>query len=256
MSTPQPKPNLKPNLPVTLSFDEVDDLIYTARSNDLDALKTDIERLSKTYDCSPSSIIRSAIDAEEESEGGTGGCLLHWPAANGYLELLTYLLQTVINASETSFINHRNYSGNTALHWAALNTQLDCVKALTEAGADISAKNDSGHDAIFLAEQADWSPVQVGDEGESTSASASASVSASTSTSTSMSRYEVYGVKVESRARQVVEWLLGCEKAAGLERSSTTGSAAVEHEEEEGEGEEAGTEEMEGVEAANGIKIK
>jgi len=246
MSTPQPKPNL----PVTLSFDEVDDLIYTARSNDLDALKADIERLSKTYNCSPSSIIRSAIDVEEESEGGTGGCLLHWPAANGYLELLTYLLQTVINASETniiiitSFINHRNYSGNTALHWAALNTQLDCVKALTEAGADISAKNDSGHDAIFLAEQADWNPVQVGDEGESTSASASAS------TSTSTSRYEVYGVKVESRARQVVEWLLGCEKAAGLERSST-GSAAVEHEEEE----EAGTEEMEGVEAANGIKI-
>jgi hypothetical protein len=143
-------------------------------------------------------------------------------------ELLTYLLQT-LTASEAkadtdNLINHRNYSGNTPLHWAALNTQLDCVKALTEAGADISAKNNSGHDAIFLVEQ-------VGDGGESTS------------------RYEVYGVKVESRARQVVEWLLGCEKVAGLERS--TGSAAFEHEEGENEPE-AETEKMEGVEANNG----
>lgn len=73
------------NLPVTLSFNEIDDLIYAARSNDLDALKAEIERLSKTYNCSPSSIIRSAIDFEEESDGGTGGSLLHWPAANGYL---------------------------------------------------------------------------------------------------------------------------------------------------------------------------
>jgi len=149
-------------------------------------------------------------------------------------ELLTYLLQT-LTASETKpeakantndLINHRNYSGNTPLHWAALNTQLDCVKALTKAGADISAKNDSGHDAIFLAEQADW--TQIEDGGESTS------------------RYEIYGVKVESRARQVVEWLLGCEKAAGLERS--TGSAAVEHEEDS----EAETEKMQGVEPNNG----
>lgn len=54
-------------------------------------------------------------------------------------------------------VNHRNYSGNTALHWAALNTHLDCVKALVEAGADISIKNDAGLDAVFLAERKAWS---------------------------------------------------------------------------------------------------
>ena len=53
-------------------------------------------------------------------------------------------------------INHRNNSGNTPLHWAALNAHLDCVKALVEAGADVRIKNDAGHDAAFLAERAEW----------------------------------------------------------------------------------------------------
>lgn len=82
------------------------------------------------------------------------------------IELLNYLLDTLRDNSSTptlsrdeflAFLNYRNHSGNTPLHWAALNTHLDCVKILVEAGADISAKNDAGHDAAFLAERADWS---------------------------------------------------------------------------------------------------
>jgi hypothetical protein len=69
----------------SLSFDEIDDLIYSARIGDLDALKTDITNLSKEHNCSTPTIINAAIDTEEESEGGTGACLLHWPAANGNL---------------------------------------------------------------------------------------------------------------------------------------------------------------------------
>jgi uncharacterized protein len=72
-------------LPISLSSDEIDELIYDARSNDLVALRNETETLSKRYNCSASSVIVSAIDLEDESEGGTGGCLLHWPAANGYL---------------------------------------------------------------------------------------------------------------------------------------------------------------------------
>jgi FOG: Ankyrin repeat len=53
-------------------------------------------------------------------------------------------------AQRAAFVNHRNYSGNTSLHWAALNTHLECVKALVESGADVTVKNDAGHDAVFL----------------------------------------------------------------------------------------------------------
>lgn len=82
--------------------------------------------------------------------------------ANNPPEILTYLLQSFqgLEGGEEErkkIINHRNYSGNTALHWAALNTHLNCVKALVEAGADISIKNDAGLDAVFLAERKAWS---------------------------------------------------------------------------------------------------
>ena len=78
-------PGIPPSnqLPIQLKFDEIDDLIYSARLGDIDTIKTDIERLSQEYACSHTEIICSAIDMEPESEGGTGACLLHWPAANG-----------------------------------------------------------------------------------------------------------------------------------------------------------------------------
>jgi hypothetical protein len=72
-----------PAPPVALSFEAIDDLIYSARLGDIDALKEDITKLSTENQVPASSIIRSAIDTEDESEGGTGACLLHWPAANG-----------------------------------------------------------------------------------------------------------------------------------------------------------------------------
>lgn len=68
---------------VSLPFEAVDDLIYDARAGDLESLKADITKFSQEYDCSPADIIKAAIDTEDESEGGTGSCLLHWPAANG-----------------------------------------------------------------------------------------------------------------------------------------------------------------------------
>lgn len=70
--------------PISLSPEAIDDLIYDARSGDLDALKSDIESLRTQHNnCSASEIVASAIDAEPESEGGSGACLLHFPAANG-----------------------------------------------------------------------------------------------------------------------------------------------------------------------------
>lgn len=68
---------------IPLSFEAIDDLIYSARTGDLESLQSDITNLSREHNCSATSIIEAAIDSEDESEGGTGACLLHWPAANG-----------------------------------------------------------------------------------------------------------------------------------------------------------------------------
>lgn len=81
MSASTPKP--KPTVPVALSFEAIDDLIYDARAGDLEALNTDITTLASQHSCPESHIIASAIDMEDESEGGTGSCVLHFPAANG-----------------------------------------------------------------------------------------------------------------------------------------------------------------------------
>lgn len=84
---------------------------------------------------------------------------------------MNYLLETLNGDSQTKpspqlskLIDLRNYSGNTPLHWAAINTQLECVKALVKAGADVRAKNQDGHDAAFLAERTEWDAAREGEE--------------------------------------------------------------------------------------------
>ncbi|KAL2833509.1 ankyrin repeat-containing domain protein [Aspergillus pseudoustus] len=216
--------------PITLTPDQVDDLIYSARVGDLEALQSDLSTLSVQYSVPQSVVIASAIDTEPEEEGGTGSCLLHFPAANGNVEILTHLLSLLVQAPSSSalskedmaaVINLRNHSGNTALHWAALNTHLECVKALVEAGADVSIKNQAGLDAVFLAERADWSAqeegqeqqeegveeveVEIGAQGEGEGAAAAGPV---------------------TKGRQVVEWLLAADKsdeAEGLSAANAGG---------------------------------
>jgi hypothetical protein len=70
-------------IPITLPVEAIDDLIYDARAGDLDALKSDLAALSTQHSCPQAWIMASAIDSEPEEEGGTGSCLLHFPAANG-----------------------------------------------------------------------------------------------------------------------------------------------------------------------------
>lgn len=110
-------------------------------------------------------------------------------------EILNYLLQT-LKGEGRGIVNHRNHSGNTPLHWAALNTHLECVKALVAAGADVATKNDAGLDAVFLAERAAWSANDDGEqsqEGESGEAEGEG---------------EGEGKGKMSPGREVVEWLL------------------------------------------------
>ncbi|KAI1982281.1 ankyrin repeat-containing protein [Ophidiomyces ophidiicola] len=202
---------------IALSLENIDDLIYAARAGDLEGLQTDITSLSLQYNCPLAAIVESAIDNEDESEGGTGACLLHWPAANGNIELLNYLLSIIRNTPDQglSLVNHANYSGNTPLHWAALNTHLECVKALAYAGASIDVKNGVGHDAAFLAERSEWGTTG-GDgleemDGEDTAAGATETTPEPT--------------RPMSKAMQVVEYLLTFDRS-GEQKGSADVSAA------------------------------
>ena len=58
-----------------------------------------------------------------------------------------------------AIVNAQNKSGNTPLHWAALNGHLDAVKVLLEHGADPTITNHKGHDPIYEAELNDKSDV-------------------------------------------------------------------------------------------------
>ncbi|THD00414.1 hypothetical protein EYZ11_000141 [Aspergillus tanneri] len=166
---------------LTLPPDTIDDLIYDARAGDLPSLRETLTSLSQQHACS----------------------------------ILTYLLQTFDDLTKSKIINHKNHSGNTPLHWAALNTHLECVKVLVDAGADITLTNDAGLDAVFLAERADWSGQEVKDgnkndnDNENTASGTEAEADVEMETAAEQAP--------PSKGRQVVEWLLASEKGGELE---------------------------------------
>ncbi|TKA81616.1 hypothetical protein B0A55_03550 [Friedmanniomyces simplex] len=145
---------------VTLTADEVDDLLYLTRANEADDLHQTLAELSQKYGCETETVLEACIDP------ATGNSVLHYCSANGLAELL----QTLLGHSKTSdlsgkapdraqLINRRNAQGNTPLHWAAYNGHLAVVKLLVDAGADMWVKNAAGHLAMFEAERADKSEV-------------------------------------------------------------------------------------------------
>jgi hypothetical protein len=141
-------------------------------------------------------------------------------------EILNTLLQKLSSADATqrsALINHRNNSGNTPLHWAALNTHLECVKALVEAGADLDVKNDAGHDAVFLAERTAWAAVEVNGEAEDESDQTQDQEIEMTVGDTEGDDKAAEGPGEMSAGRQVVEWLLNSDVAASLEKGATEG---------------------------------
>ncbi|KAJ9661556.1 ankyrin repeat-containing protein [Neophaeococcomyces mojaviensis] len=157
-----------------LTADDIDDLIYACRTGNLEWLSELVTAWSAQLSISESQVITSAIDIDDEGLGSRS-CLLHYPAANGNLEIMTYLLDRIstsppsavsandaqTNGTSTTskteeehrrFVNTQNVNGNTPLHWAALNGHIEVVKALVKAGADPTIVNEAGRDAVVEAE--------------------------------------------------------------------------------------------------------
>ena len=68
-------------------------------------------------------------------------------------------LLTLSSSSHALSLNLQNASGNTPLHWAALNGHLPAVQLLMEAGADPTVTNKAGKDALSEAEAAEKNEV-------------------------------------------------------------------------------------------------
>ncbi|KAL8664551.1 MAG: hypothetical protein Q9202_002960 [Teloschistes flavicans] len=144
----------------TITADEIDDLLYLARTNDIHTLRAGVDALAKTQNASPTTIISAIKDPD------SGNTLLHYASANGAMDVLKYLLlppapattgSNVHNATATSpmglNLDLQNEAGNTPLHWAAMNGHLEVVKLLVKSGADLKVQNQAGHDATFEAER-------------------------------------------------------------------------------------------------------
>ena len=77
----------------------------------------------------------------------------------GSIDIIKLLFSTSTEKPAPEFLNAVNESGNTPLHWAALNGHLESVKLLIQSGADVTIINRAGHDAVYEAEINDKNEV-------------------------------------------------------------------------------------------------
>jgi hypothetical protein len=77
----------------------------------------------------------------------------------GSIDIIKLLFSTSTEKPPPEFLNAVNESGNTPLHWAALNGHLESVKLLIQSGADVTIINRAGHDAVYEAEINDKNEV-------------------------------------------------------------------------------------------------
>jgi len=155
-ATSEPSSNAEPPT-ITLTEDEIDDLLCISRANELPSLQPYLTSLSQKHTAPITAILAAATDAASQNSA------LHYAAANGHAALVRALLAAFAEApaQRAAFANARNAAGSAPLHWAALNGQLEAVKALVGAGARAALLNGAGHDAVFEAERAGREDVVV-----------------------------------------------------------------------------------------------
>ncbi|KAJ1026335.1 hypothetical protein NDA16_002422 [Ustilago loliicola] len=107
-----------PDKAASLTSDQIDELLLSARYGDLEDLQATLSPL-----LSSASNATELLVAIKNEDANT---LLHYASANGHLEVVQYLLPH----SDLPALLAQNISGNTPLHWAGLNGHLEVVKAL------------------------------------------------------------------------------------------------------------------------------
>lgn len=125
-----------------LDQEDQDAIILDARAGDLESLREIFTTL-----VSPT-LVTTCRDSLSKSTP------LHMAAANDHPDVIIYLMSLVPADQQKKWVDAQNETGNTALHWASLNGNLECVKLLCdEYNADPFIRNSFEHDAIFEAEQ-------------------------------------------------------------------------------------------------------
>ncbi|KAL2172498.1 hypothetical protein VTG60DRAFT_5252 [Thermothelomyces hinnuleus] len=142
-----------------LSEDEIDDLLYAARTGDKDELTGLLSSLAEREKVTPAELLISAKDE------GKSTCL-HMAAGNGHADIVALLLSYFPPAAaaaaaeeedeekkkqKQAFLDAPNEYGNTGLHWAALGGHLAVVKLLVEHGASVALANDKNYVPLDLA---------------------------------------------------------------------------------------------------------
>ncbi|KAF8072581.1 ankrd52 [Scenedesmus sp. PABB004] len=113
-------------------------LIVAAKQGHLECTQLLVEAASNLF----------AVDRE-------GNTSLHYAALHGHGEVVEYLLRKASDRNlATRFVNKRNLSGFTPLHYAVWGCNEALVQDLLQAGADVSVANDRVFDA--------WVTVPVG----------------------------------------------------------------------------------------------
>ncbi|KJZ74497.1 hypothetical protein HIM_06093 [Hirsutella minnesotensis 3608] len=133
-----------------LSEDEIDDLIYLARTGENADLEETLTDLAAREKVTTAEIL---LAAKDEGKSST----LHMATGNGHLalsETVRMLLEAFDGRprnEKQAFVDEPNEHGNTGLHWAALGGHLDTVKLLLEHGASPALTNERNYVPLDLA---------------------------------------------------------------------------------------------------------
>ncbi|KAM7211637.1 Ankyrin repeat-containing domain protein [Rhypophila decipiens] len=133
--------------PPQLTEDEIDDLLYFARTGDQEELASTLTALAEREKVSTAEILSSARDDKKST-------CLHMATGNGHLETIKYILTQFQNRpkpEKQAFLDAGNEFGNTGLHWASLGGFLEVVKFLMAEGASPALANDKNYVPLDLA---------------------------------------------------------------------------------------------------------